>query len=236
MFWKEEYNLKESDLFAPIRAFLLESGCSEVYGEVIDCDVLGISGASNIIVELKTSLSFKLIDQAIERLRFGHYVYIAVPKRKNYVPRCVRKILEDNKIGLLEVDTAREDEFAVTIMIPARFNRLATENTKKGFNSIREYIKPYSKDQIGGVKGGEGITDYSVMIENIKGFMEYQKRGKWVTVDEILEHCETYYANPKPSLMATLQAHWNREWCETKVENRKRFFRFIKKYVQNEYC
>jgi hypothetical protein len=220
--------LKESDLFAPVKAFLLESGCSDVYGEVLGCDVLGINGSSNIIVELKTSLSFKLIDQAIERLNFGHYVYIAIPKRKSHVPRCVRAILETNKIGLLEVGEDNwTKELIATISIPARFNRLATERQKKGFNRIREHIKPYNETQVGGVKGGEAVTDYSVMIENIKDFLRYNKRGKWVTVEEILEHCETYYANPKPSLMATLQAHWNRNWCETKIENRKRYFRYI---------
>lgn len=41
--------------------------------------------------------------------------------------------------------------------------------------------------------------------------MKYKKRDKWVTIEQILDYCETYYANPKPSLMAALQAHWNRE-------------------------
>ncbi|EOO22135.1 hypothetical protein [Bacillus cereus] len=34
--------LKESDLFAPVKSFLIKNGCSNIYGEVLGCDVLGI--------------------------------------------------------------------------------------------------------------------------------------------------------------------------------------------------
>lgn len=222
--------LKESDLFIPIKSFLMKNGCSNVYGEVLDCDVLGISGSCNIIVELKTTLNFKLIDQALDRLNLGHYVYIAIPKRKGHIPRCVKSILEKNKIGLLEVGKDKySDEIVVYASIPAKYNRLATEWKKRGFPSIRDYIKEYHKKQIGGVKGGEGATDYSIMIENIKDFLYYRKRGKWTSIEEVLNHCETHYANPKPSLRATLQAKWNNNWCEHKFEDGKTYFRFIDK-------
>ncbi|MGF9814306.1 hypothetical protein [Bacillus toyonensis] len=79
--------LKESDLFAPVKSFLIENGCSNVYGEVLGCDVLGLHGTCDIIVELKTTLSFKLIDQALDRLNYGHYVYIAIPQRKGQIFR-----------------------------------------------------------------------------------------------------------------------------------------------------
>ncbi|MGG1571566.1 hypothetical protein [Fictibacillus sp. NRS-1165] len=220
--------MKESELFAPVKEFLLENGCSDVYGEVLDCDVLGINGACNIIVELKKTLSFKLIDQAIERLSYGHYVYIAIPNRKGPLPRCVKRILEENKIGLLmykemhgELYKEMYGEGFMHVEIPARFNRLTIRNQY----SIRKFIREYHKDQVGGVKGGEGKTDYSVMIDSIKDFLAYRKRGQWVTIEEILNSCEVYYAKPKPSLIATLQATWNRGWCETKVENKQRYFR-----------
>lgn len=222
--------LKEVDLFEPIREFLLkESGCSEVYGEVLDCDVLGLHGSVDIIVELKTSLSFHLIDQAIDRLQLGHYVYIAIPKRKRTLPRSARTLLETHKIGLLEIQKEKwQDKLTASVVIPARYNRVATKRQRKGFSQIRRHIKPYNKTQVGGVKSGQAVTDYSIMIENIKDFLRYRKRGKWATVDEILEYCETHYANPKPSLLATLQAKWNENWCETKYENNKRYFKIRK--------
>lgn len=64
------------------------------------------------------------------------------------------------------------------------------------------------------------------MINNIKDFLYRRMRGKWATIEEILNHCETYYSNPKPSLNATLQAKWNSDWCEYKVVNRKNFSEF----------
>lgn len=220
--------LKESDLFAPVKSFLLKNGCSNVYGEVLGCDVLGLNGVCDVIVELKTTLNFKLIDQALDRLNHGHYVYIAVPERKGHIPRCVKKVLEQNRIGLLEIGKDRfSDEIIAQISIPAKYNRLPNELKKKGLKSIRNYIKDYHATQIGGVKGGEGATDYSIMIANIKDYLRFGKHKKWASIDEILTYCETHYANPKPSLIATLQAKWNSDWCECKRENGKMYFRII---------
>lgn len=209
--------MKESELFEPVKNLVIEMGCSNVYGEVMSCDVLGIKGACNIIVEMKTTLSFKVIDQAIERLRYGHYVYIAVPKRKAATPKCVKEMLASYHIGLIEVGKRQ-----TKVAIPAKFNRLA--NKRKGYLRIRESIKSFNESQVGGVKSGEGITDYALTINRIKDYM-VSKRGKWVTVEDILKHCETHYQNPKPSVMATLKAEWNQDWCETKIEQRRRYFR-----------
>ncbi|AQS42431.1 hypothetical protein LSG23_20415 (plasmid) [Bacillus velezensis] len=221
--------MKESDLFEPVKSFLIKNGCSKVYGEVLGCDVFGINGVCDIVVELKTTLSFKLIDQALDRLNHGHYVYIAVPKRKGHIPRCVKYLLEEKNIGLLEVGKDKySDDIIVHVSIPAKYNRLATEWKKRGLKSTRDYIKDYHETQMGGVKGGESVTEYSNMIDNIKDFLYRRMRGKWATIEEILNHCETYYSNPKPSLNATLQAKWNSDWCESKVVNRKRYFRIRK--------
>ena len=51
------------------------------------------------------------------------------------------------------------------------------------------------------------------------------REGDWVTVDDILDHCDTHYRNPKASVMATLKEKWNQDWCESKLENRRRYFR-----------
>lgn len=216
--------MKESDLFEPIKRYLLEEvGCSAVYGEVANCDVLGIHGPSNIVVELKTTLSFKVIEQALDRVHSAQYLYVAVPKPKS-ISRLARSILMQNKIGLLLIDKNNQ----VERIIPARFNRIRHKGS-----SIRRHIRSYHETQKGGVKSGEGETDYSVTIKTIKEYLQrirlWGKKDGWVTVDEILEHCETHYSRPKPSVMATLQAHWNRSWCESKVEGRKRYFRFAQK-------
>jgi hypothetical protein len=108
-------------------------------------------------------------------------------------------------------------------VIPAKFNRIQNVN-------IRKHIREYHKTQIGGVKSGGGETEYSVSMKNVKKFLQRARRfggnEGWVAIDQILEYCETHYSNPKPSLIATLQAKWNESWCESKVENRRRYFRY----------
>ncbi|MCT1389826.1 hypothetical protein M4D76_16140 [Peribacillus frigoritolerans] len=212
--------MKESDLFAPIKEYLIdEVGCSNVYGEVASCDVLGIHGPANIIVEMKKSLNFKVIEQAIDRRFYGHYMFVAVPKPKS-ISRLAVSILKQHKIGLLLVD-----ESGVRKHLPARYNRDIFRLT-----NIREKIKPYHETQVGGVKSGEGKTDYSVTIENIKTFLKRKSISNdgWVSIDEILDRCETHYANPKQSVSGTLRAHWNADWCESKREEGKMYFRLKK--------
>lgn len=209
--------MKESDLFAPIKEYLIEEvGCSNVYGEVGSCDVLGIHGPANIIVEMKKNLSFKVIEQAIERRFYGHYVYVAVPKPKS-ISRLVVQILKQHKIGLLLVK-----DYRVYKHLPARYNREILP-----LANIRSMIKPYHETQVGGVKSGEGKTDYSVTIENIKTFLKRKTISNegWVSIDEILERCETHYANPKQSVSVTLREEWNRDWCESKREKGKLYYR-----------
>ena len=227
--------LKEVELFEPVKDFLFKNGCSKVYGEVVNCDVVGVQGAVDIIVELKTSLTFKVIDQVLDRLHLGHYIYIAIPKRKSYIPRSVKKILEQNKVGLLEIE---EDEYhqklygdkklIAHVSIAARFNRISLQyqKKKKDFNSIRKHIKPYHEEQAGGLPSGEIVTDYKITMNNIKFYLKYDKRSQWATVDEILKRCETHYANPKPSVSSTLRKEWNSDWIESKVENGKWYFRY----------
>ncbi|MBP2098793.1 hypothetical protein [Enterococcus rivorum] len=60
------------------------------------------------------------------------------------------------------------------------------------------------------------MTGYSVMIEDIK---EYLKKNGWSTIEDILENVPSareHYANPKPSLRATLREKWNEHWVECK--------------------
>lgn len=212
--------MKESELFGPVKRFLIEQGCSDVYGEVMNCDVLGVAGDINYIVEMKTSLNFKVIDQAMGRVRLGHYVYIAIPRRKQGIPRCVREILDAYDIGLIQVGKRK-----TSVTIPAEYNDLA--NKRKGYKRIRNRIREHNKTQVGGVKKGDGITAYSLTMDRIKAYMA-SKEGEWVSVDEILENCKTHYKKPKPSLTATLQKKWNQDWCESKLEKRKRYFRIKK--------
>jgi hypothetical protein len=71
--------LRETDLYAPVKAFLEGQGYA-VKGEVGAADVVAVRGDEPpVIVELKTRFSLALFHQAIDRLAFSASVYVAVP-------------------------------------------------------------------------------------------------------------------------------------------------------------
>ena len=74
--------LRETDLYAPIKA-LLESQGYEVKAEVGAADIVAVKdGAPQVIVEMKTGFSLALFHQAVERLKLTDTVYVAVPEWK----------------------------------------------------------------------------------------------------------------------------------------------------------
>jgi hypothetical protein len=92
----------ESDLYAPVKAFLAAQGYV-VKGEVKGCDVVGVRGREPpVVVELKRSFGLALVLQGIDRLALTDQVYLAVgawPRRM----RDVRKLCRRLGLGLLIV-------------------------------------------------------------------------------------------------------------------------------------
>ncbi len=74
--------MKETELYAPIKAYLEGQGY-DVKAEVKDCDLVAIRGAEEpVIIELKLSLSIALLMQGIDRQTMTDAVYVAVPAGK----------------------------------------------------------------------------------------------------------------------------------------------------------
>jgi len=70
---------RETDLYAPIKAYLTRQGYT-VKGEVGAADVVAMRGSEDpVIVELKTGFSLSLFHQGIARLAVSDQVYVAVP-------------------------------------------------------------------------------------------------------------------------------------------------------------
>lgn len=211
--------MKEIDLFEPIKKQLIEIGCDEIYAEVLNRDVVAFMGNRTIIVELKKQLNFKVIEQAIEGRKRADYTFVAVPFPKTPHSKLAIQLLKENGIGLIYLlDTT------YTGMV-ASFKFWGSRNKRP--DDIKKHIKPHHTRTIGGSKGGEGPTEYSDMIDDIKRFM--RRTNKWVSVDEILENASTigvYYKRPKESIMTTLKANWNTGWCERSIINRKTHFRY----------
>lgn len=216
--------MKESDLFVPVKQFLLEKiGCEKVYAEVLHYDVVGVIGNHNIIVEMKKMLNFKVIEQAVEAKRHGHYVFVAVPMKKGGFSRLVEDFLKYNGIGLIVIKESSGNSYGE---IP--YGMFAKLNRQTG--DIRKYIKDGYHDIItGGHKMGDFDyqSDYTLMIDDVKRYFQ-RNSNKWITVDVILNHCQCYYSNPKAQLAATLKASWNTDWIEHKIINRKTHFKYKK--------
>lgn len=211
--------MKETDLFNPVKEILFEIGCSDVYAEVLDRDVVAFMGNRTIIVELKKQLGFKVIEQAIEGRNRADYTFVAVPRPKTAHSKLAIQLLKENGVGLIYLIDTRHSGLTASFEFWGKRNK-RPENIKK-------HIKPHHERTVGGSKGGEGPTEYSDLIENVKRFM--RRTNKWVSVCEILDNVSSvgvYYRRPKESLMTTLKANWNADWCERSMINRKTHFRY----------
>lgn len=236
--------IKETELFEPVKKLLIEElGCSQVYGEISNYDVVGLKGPADVIVEMKTTLNFKVIEQAIYARTSGHYIYIAVPYTKTSHHFVYSEFLDPYGIGLIYVreNTISEktwneyytedgayEKYIASIQHPAKFNHFALKCSLRKVDkkyTLRGQIKEWSHRNIGGSKGGETVTGYSVMIEQVK---EYLVNKGWVSIDDIIDSVpivNDHYANPKASLRATLNEKWNQHWVEKKREGRQFLYR-----------
>lgn len=225
--------MKESDMFEPLKAYLQGKDFEKVYGEVGTADMVGInSKGEEIIVEMKKTLNFKVLEQAFERFGRAKYIYIAVPlasnKSFNVNHRFAYYILREYGVGLIYVpvglitgENMHENIF--------EFIESAEHVVQK---SIAESIKPFNELTVGGSKSGDTITDYGYTMQSVKEYMK--KRADWLTVDEILKEVHTHWARPKPSLAADLRMSQNSNWCEFKRLGRNSVFRYIEGVDVNE--
>lgn len=204
-------HVKEKGLFEPLKVFLLKNmGCERVYAELHDIDAVGKHGNVAIGVEMKTSLNFKVIEQAINRIGLVDYIFICVPKPKFRHRSFILDWLKELGIGLIYYDKASR-----TTTIYSWGKRHRRSKYTNILNNVKEEIHSVN---IGGSKGGDTITEYKLTIEKIKECLYFHKNG--LTIDVLLEKVQTHYSNPKPSTAATLRAHWNDNWIEfTKDEN-----------------
>ena len=215
--------MKETELFEPLRSFLIdEMLCDQVYAEVNDLDVVGKMGNVYIGVEMKTSLNFKVIEQAISRKAFVDYMFILVPRPKNPHRHFVLDWLKQLDVGLIYFDHN------------PLHKPVAIQQWGKRQRSARRYkIADYINDEIhlvtiGGSKSGETLSPYKLTIEKIKAHLYFSK--EWQSIEKILEEVETHYSNPKPSTIAALRAHWNKEWIEYQLIDKKPHFRMKEEY------
>lgn len=174
--------MKEADLFEPIKNLLLDSDM-EVYTEV-PCsrgraDIVAVRNKLVTTVEMKTSLSLQVIEQAHNHIYEAHYTYIAIPMpKRGYRSHYVQRILEMDGIGLMHVNTNHDDKRFnyASVVFPAKLHRKLRHSI-----SIKHLeLYRYENNIAGGTAGGGYNTPYKDMMNSVKRFLRRQKsRSVW---------------------------------------------------------
>ncbi len=150
---------RESDLYAPVKAFLVAQGY-EVKGEVGAADLVALrSGEDPVVVELKLRITLALYHQAVARLSVTDQVYIAVPRPKGAQ---ARRMLKDNialcrrlGLGLL---TVRGDGTVEPHCDPGPY--APRKNRQKKARLLREFARLRGDPNAGGATRHGIVTGY----------------------------------------------------------------------------
>lgn len=240
--------IKESDLNPTAKQFLRDQGCTELYGEILDIDLVGVNGNLIYAIELKTTLSIKVLEQALNRKAYANYVYVAVPhdklaKHYDLISPVFRLFLETHGIGLIGLYAEnRNDKYIQNHYEIYKHAKINRHNKGKGY--LKKYFNDMYKDMDGGMTSAERISPYTLMTDEVlerlndirygATMYSHLKRDGWVTIDELLVICrrpQKHYANPK----ASLGQIFNRFWIsivEKKKVNNKVYYR-IKEQIND---
>lgn len=152
--------MRETELYAPIKAFLEGQGY-EVKGEIGACDVVGLrDGDDPVVVEMKTGFSLSLFHQGVARQQLTDDVYVAVPRGTG---ARFAKSLKDNmalcrrlSLGLLSV--RMRDGFVEAHLDPAPFKPRQSK-VRRG-RLLREFARRVGDPNLGGATRVGLVTAY----------------------------------------------------------------------------
>lgn len=153
-------NVKETDLYPPIKAYLEAQGY-EVKGEVGAADVVAVRGdEAPLIVELKVGFSLSLFHQGIERQALSDWVYIAVPRGSG--ARWLRG-LKDNtalcrRLGLGLLTVRLKDGFVEPHLDPGPYAPRISKPKRQRL--LREFARRVGDPNAGGATRARLITAY----------------------------------------------------------------------------
>jgi len=159
--------VKESDLYAPVKALLETRGYS-VKAEINDCDVVACKeGLPPVIVELKLVFTLELVFQAINRQNRSDDIYLAVlapntpAKRKNWRSRrrdCV-KLCRLLGLGLMTVDLTQKPGRQTDVLLdPCPYR--PRKNRRQQTRLMTEFTARRGDPNTGGVSRTIIITSY----------------------------------------------------------------------------
>lgn len=152
--------LRETDLYAPIKAFLEAQGYS-VKGEVSDCDVVAVRGDEEpVVVELKTAFTLQLVFQGLRRQTITDDVYVAFEAGGtglwNRQYRDIVKLCRMLGLGLIAV---RTDESAVEVHLDPAPYRPRKNKGRRGM-LLQEFKRRVGDPNEGGSSKRPIVTAY----------------------------------------------------------------------------
>lgn len=170
--------MKESDLAQKFVDYLKDD--YELFFEFMDIDIYGKAKNHTIGIEVKTSLNFKVIQQAYQNIQCCNYSYIAIPE-----PKEIHFGFEICKMLGIGVLLYSEKYNSVIQRIMPKLNR-----------HVRKLGTPplIHKKAIPGTKSGDhGIkSPFMLSIINIEN---YVKRHKGCTIKEAIENTSWHWSN-----------------------------------------
>lgn len=162
---KANSKITETDLFYPVRDFLINKGYI-VHSEVKHCDIAAVKGNELLVVELKSSFNATLLIQAAKRQRVANIVYIAIPMPKtgifsrHWKDLChlVRRL----ELGLITVSFLKSGPKVEAIFDPKPFNREQSQrlSRKKRGAIISEISGRHGDFNVGGSTRLKLMTAY----------------------------------------------------------------------------
>ncbi|MEO0944459.1 MAG: DUF2161 family putative PD-(D/E)XK-type phosphodiesterase [Pseudomonadota bacterium] len=150
--------MRETELYAPIKAFLEGQGYA-VKAEIGAADVVACRGDEEpIIVELKTGFSLSLVHQAVARQAITDAVYIAVPRKTGRRFLGVLKQMKTlcRRLGLGLITVRLKDEHVEVHCDPGPYAPRKSKLRKERL--LREFAKRDGDPNIGGAATRVGLV------------------------------------------------------------------------------
>lgn len=224
--------MKESDLFPYLQDYFQSNPCNEIFTEVVGLkggrpDMVIRNQDVITIIEIKTSLSMSLIEQAMNWRYKADYVYIAIPKPIYEINSSSFKILRDNGIGILVINVPTVRKMKYKFYVTQLLKPIEFENPirRSSWNECLKDIYRCENNVKGGNSGGGYNTPYKAMILNVKRYI-YENSNAPICIKELVKNVpsvKAHYSNPKASLYRALTKIESANF-EVEICNRKAYF------------
>ncbi|WP_124110793.1 DUF2161 domain-containing phosphodiesterase [Palleronia sp. THAF1] len=160
--------LRESDLYAPVKA-LLEGQGYVVKGEIGALDVMAVRGDEPpVIVELKVSFTLGLVHQGVARQGLSDHVYLAVPPGKHATNKRNTGLCRRLGLGLIFVRPA--DGHVIVACDPAPYSPRTFP--KRTARLLREFARLEGDPNVGGGTRQGLMTAYRQDAQRIADALE----------------------------------------------------------------